>query len=601
VSVAQRSPDTRGAAASPRGQAPRARPWTLVERTASVVAPTVLVLVLCWPMLLRTGDTFGDDWSTHLWFVWHASEALQADHRPSLFVQYGGGAFYPHFAFYGGTLYTVTGLLSAALGDAQHGYALSWVLAFAAAYGGWVWLGRMAGLGRWSAQAPAVVFVTSPYLITTTYVRGDWPELVAVSAMPLVAASALSVLRADRLRLVPGLALAGSAIVFSGSHNITLLWGATFLVLLPAVLCLVVPAARRQVTRAGALRVLAILVPAVLVNAWFLLPDVVYQADTMIAGTYADTRKGIDGFLFLVGSGNLFSLSQRTADPDTADFVLALPVLAMAWVLLAGAATARQARRAPWWGVLAVLAAVTAALLVLMTHAGLVLALPRPYVMVQFTYRLESYILLGVCGALLVALVLLRDAPRRTRAWTWVLVPIVGASLVTGIAQVDRFKVTPLYSTYDKPFIPSMGIFASEAEPDVGDGSRPTLAFPAGLIRHDRVTLVAAANPGQVVDTNLLTMPALVHVEGAQIIGRRTGRTDQSVPQYHAVLRIDRDATPGAARITVSAAHPPAVVIGRVLSVLGILALLANFALLPRRRRRARRTAVDDRPGTLGG
>ena len=29
----------------------------------------------------------------------------------------------------------------------------------------------MAGLGRWWAQLPAVLFVTSPYLLTTTYVR----------------------------------------------------------------------------------------------------------------------------------------------------------------------------------------------------------------------------------------------------------------------------------------------------------------------------------------------------------------------------------------------------------------------------------------------
>jgi hypothetical protein len=572
----------------------------VLERAVSVLGPTVLVLVMCWPMLLRTGDTFGDDWSTHLWFVWHASEALQQDHRPSLFVQYSGGVFYPHFAFYGGTLYTLTGLLSAVLGEAGHGYALSWVLAFAAGYGGWVWLGRMAGLGRWTAQAPAVVFVTSPYLITTTYVRGDWPELVAVAAMPLLAAAAVSVLRADRLRLLPALALAGSAIVFSGSHNLTLLWGGTFLVLLPAALCLAVPAARREVTRTGALRVLAILVPAVLVNAWFLVPDVVYQADTMIAGTYGATRAGIRSFLFLVGSGNLFSLRRHTADPDTADFVLALPVLAMGWVLLAGALTVGQVRRTPWWSVLAVLTAVTAALLVLMTHAGLVLALPRPYVMVQFSYRVESYILLGICGALLVALVLLRDAPRRSGAWAWLLVPILGLSLVAGIAQVDRFKVTPLYSTYDKPFIPSMGIFASEAEPEVPAAERPTLVFPVGLIRHDRVTIVASASPGQVVDTNLLTMSPLVHVDGAQIIGRRTGQTDQSVPQYHAVLRIDRDATPGAARITVSAAHPPAVVIGRLLSVVAILALLANFALLLWRGRRRRRAApLNELTGSL--
>jgi hypothetical protein len=44
-------------------------------------------------------------------------------------------------------------------------------------------------------------------------------------------AAGLSVLRADRLRTWPALTLVGSGVVFCGSHNMTLLWGSTFLAL----------------------------------------------------------------------------------------------------------------------------------------------------------------------------------------------------------------------------------------------------------------------------------------------------------------------------------------------------------------------------------
>jgi hypothetical protein len=37
---------------------------------------------------------------------------------------------------------------------------LTYVLGFAAAYGGWYWLSRMFGVGRWLAHVPGIVFVT---------------------------------------------------------------------------------------------------------------------------------------------------------------------------------------------------------------------------------------------------------------------------------------------------------------------------------------------------------------------------------------------------------------------------------------------------------
>ncbi len=53
-----------------------------------------------------------------VWFLWQQSLAIRADHVPSLFLNYPYGVFYPHFAFYGGTLYALAGTLSLALGNA---------------------------------------------------------------------------------------------------------------------------------------------------------------------------------------------------------------------------------------------------------------------------------------------------------------------------------------------------------------------------------------------------------------------------------------------------------------------------------------------------
>jgi hypothetical protein len=590
MSLAQQPTGGRGRVAAPprRRALPR---WPGRARAAPWALGVVVVGLVTWPLVF-VGGGFSGDWPTHLWFVWHQGEALLQDPRPSLFVHYDDGVFYPHFAFYGGTLYTLAGALSAVLGGSGRvAYVVSWILAFAAAYGGWTWLGRMAGLGRWRAQLPAVLFVTSPYLLTTTYVRGDWPELVAVCSLPLLVAAALSVLRADRLRLLPGLALGLSTFVLSGSHNLTLLWGATFLAVLGVALWAAVPAARRSVTRRGVVRVASVAFPAVLANAWYLLPDLAYQAHTVISAQYGNWRHLLEARMDLVSPPHLFALSRPSALPAAAEFVLALPVLAMGWAAIAGGLTLPRARGATWARILAVSAVMAGALIVLMTHAGLVLALPRPYVMIQFTYRLESYVLVAITGAVLAALVLLRDAPRRIGRWTWVLVPVLVLWVIGAVGQTARHPDGGRVSSFLRPAIGSMGIFGDADVPEVAPARLAKLTFPPERVRHDRITVTAGAAPGQVVDTNLMTMPALVTIEGATLIGDHTTQHDGDV-RRHAVLRIDPDATPGAARITIRAAHPAAVTIGRMLSLLGILGLLARLAWPAVGRRRNRPEAV---------
>jgi hypothetical protein len=595
LSVAQRTSEPRRAVRASGARWKAA--LRVAERWAAPLAAAVLIAIMSWPFLLLP-DSFGGDWRTHSWYVAHQMQSLLDDHVPTLFLNVDNASFYPHYAFYGGTLYALAGLLSIALGGvARNGYVAGWILASSAGYVGWAWLGRMAGLGRWTAQVPAVVFLTSPYLVMMAYVRGDWPEYVAVSSMPLLAASAVSVVRSDRLRPLPMVALAGSAVTFSGSHNITLLWGSAFFVLLAAALCACVPAARRQVSRRGVLRLLGVLVSAVMVNAWFLLPDVAYQAQTQIAQTYDVARGYVRDSGALVAREYLLGLSRRPAQPGS-DFVVTLPVLAIAWALAAGALAGRRPWGRTWLRVFGVLAAVAAAFMVVMTHVGLLLALPKPFVMIQFGYRLESYILLAICGGVLAGLVLLRHATGRRRWWPWALVPVLVWSVVGGVGQVGRYGTVAAIDTYRQPIIGSLGDFADASTPEIAPGQRARVTFPLDQIHHDRVTITATASPGQLLDTDLIVMPALIHVEGARIVGSVTAPTNTTGLQRRAVLQVDRDATPGAARITVGAAHPPAVAIGRLLSVLGLVGLLAGFVVAVAGAWRTRRGGgVPRRPG----
>ncbi len=79
--------------------------------------------------------------------------------------------------------------------------------------------------------------------------------------IPLIAASWLSIFRADRLRAGPVAAFVFSAAILTGTHTLTLLWGSTFLLGAVAIAAL----SWREVVRARARRLLRL---AGLVTAW---------------------------------------------------------------------------------------------------------------------------------------------------------------------------------------------------------------------------------------------------------------------------------------------------------------------------------------------
>jgi hypothetical protein len=581
-----------------------------VARSPALVGGAALLLVgvLCWPLIFSRA-IFNGDWLAQLWFMSQQALAIRANHVPSLFLNYPDGVLYPHYAFYGGTLYALTGTLSLLLGNAPvETYVLAYLLGFAAAYGGWYWMARSAGLGRWWAHVPGLVFVTSSYYLTLIYARGDWPEFIGVSMIPLVVAAGLSVLRADRLRAWPALALTVSSIFLFGSHSLTIVWGSTMIALVGLAILLCVPRARRVLTRAGAIRVAGLVIPAALLSAWFLLPAAAYESNTLIATEFPHWEALLRGTMGLVSTGHLFTLSRASASTPGAAFALSLPILAMAWALASLAIFLRRGLRGTWIRVSLICSVLTALLIVLMTHAGLILALPRAYATLQFSYRLESYVLLALSGTVLAILVLAMSGGREALLLRWALLPVLAVSVVGAIQQTDAYpaggnRYTLLANIYT-PRAPGAGEVLTDYV-DVHlrvlndpNGRPPEVHFTPTAVHDNHVSEVVHLHPGQLVYTNLQGPPSLVHVAGAKIVGiNRAGYDVLEIGPATGAAQgtANRGATTPTETVSLSPIDSLPVVAGRVLTLAAVAILLTQFLALAVRRRRAGRSELTAR------
>jgi hypothetical protein len=572
-----------------------ARGLSAIGRFALIVAaPALLIGVLSWPMLF-TNSGLGGDWEHHLWYVWNQSLALRADGSPSLFLSTPYSIFYPQYLFYGGTINVLAAMLSLIpAGTPTTAYVCTYVMGYAAAYGGWYWAGRIAGLSRLVAHGPALLYITSACYLTLLYGEGDWPAFLAASVMPLMVAAALSILRAERVRLFPACALAISTVVFFGSHNITMLWGSTLLAIASLLVVACVPQARRLIDLRGLARVACVFVPAALVNAWFLLPTVVYAANTKIVSEtdYIDSHYGIGAIPFT----QVFTLSRAATLPESPDYALSLPALAIGWLVVSIVVVLWSARRGAWVRVLSIFCALTAAIVVMMTHNGILSTLPSPYTTLQFSYRLETYILIGVSASVLATLVLIQAGSRRLRLYGCTLVPILAVSLIGAVQQVNAYQRTSRPRAVT--FTPGAEVFAEIYDdygyaplPVISGKTLPLLKMSPQAIHDNRFAATVHMRPGQLAYTNIGGGPDLLHISGARVVGRDA--------HYHLVLAIGARGAPSATprtplsteRIAIAPAQRPAVVLGRVLS-LGALAVLALelswYAVRGWRRRRFR-------------
>jgi hypothetical protein len=556
-------------------------------RRLDILLTIVVVLIVTAPLLF-TNSGFGVDFTNHMWLAWIAGKALVQAGHPSYFMNAEGlGAFYPTFAFYGGTLYTATGALSELLGS--HGataFAAVIVLAVAASYTGTLWLGRQLGLRDWTAHAPALAVVTSAYYITNLYGRGAWPEFMATAALAPLVAAGVWLVRARRWRPVPVLVFTVSTVVFSGSHNITLEWGATMLALALLMLWLAFGAPLDLPYRRLA-AVASLGLTSMLVNAWFLLPDIAYAHD-VIAGNGTPFRWGSTSF-FNTPAVLLDPLRHVPSQSSTPTLFIQAPDWFLVWGLTAGALllwrrpAARGLRHA--WIAVAVLVTL---LLGMMMAKPFWEVVPFPFDEIQFPYRLGSYLFYAVAGLVLLgALGLQRAAstsPRRTiNALRLALVGVSAVSLGLCVWQlwVPNTLVRPSYrdraaalasvnvvphSWYDH------GVYHDVQAPPV---TTPLVATPGervliiepDQVKGDRFEAWMNVPPGpQPIQTNIAGGQYLVHISGLQRVGR--GARNDAV-----VRRIGGGSGP--VHVVVETNHSFLIDLAWVLSAMAILAILA--------------------------
>jgi hypothetical protein len=590
-----------------------------------LVGATVVVLVAA-PMLF-TDSGFAVDFTNHLWLTWVAGKALVESGHPSYFLNASEvGVFYPWFAFYGGSLYMIVGGISELLGGHP---VLAFVgvttLAVAGSYLGMVWLGRELGLRGMLSHAPALTVVTSAYYITNLYGRGAWTELMATAVIAPLLASGVHLVRASRWRPLPIVVFVVSAVLFTGSHNITLLWGSTVAVLTGSILLLALGGVRRLPLRRLAM-VAGLGGASVLVNAWYLAPDILYASDVR-AHAYAVAVAGAS--FFDTPAVLLDPLRTVPSESTTPALYVQVPVWFFAWGLLAGPLLLWRRRpiaqlgRA-WIGVV-ILIGVLLGMIMLTSLWGV---MPFPFDEIQYPYRLGSYVFYAVGGLVLVGALALqraaserepaRTATARTATASTATARTATARTVTGrtatARTVSRLRLglagvcavsvglcvwqqwvpSTLFThvSYDnrREALASVNtIPRTWYDPgSYNDNSAPVLVAPSGRkltidpsrVHGDRFAAWLQLPPGLApIQTNIAGGSYLVHLSGLRWLGRN---------QYgYAIVGREREGS-GPVHVVIETSTRAPIVLGWVASVLAGLAILAVLAWACLRSFRAR-------------
>jgi hypothetical protein len=558
----------------------------VTQRTRAVAVDafvTVTMVVIVASPMLFTDSGFAPDFTNHLWLTWYAGASLFSTGHPGFFINvYFLGSFYPFFAFYGGTLYTLTGAVSEMLGDHPViAFEAVTMLAIAGCYGGTLWLGRQFGLRGWIAHAPSLTVITSAYYITNLYGRGAWPELMAVSAIPPLLASGVHLACARKWRAWPILVFVVSGALFTGSHNITLLWGTTALVLGLLVIWLVLGRPLRMPYRRLALLV-GLGLTSMLINAWFLLPDLAYQNNV-----------GVHDAAKIEGAGTTFNtpavlLNPLRAVPKRAHVpgvFVQVPDWFIIWGLTVGLLLLWRRRtgfglRGPWLG----MTFLVVLLLTMIMFTPFWSVIPYPFTAIQFPYRLDSYLVYAAAGLVLVAALALQRAGRAeirqrlVRGLRLALVVVTTISLCLCIWQLwvpgDGFATylpnrNEALATLDQ--VPhswyETGVYNDRRAPIVAGNLKRILFIQPYQVHDDRFAAWMNLPPGpEPIQTNISSGNYLVHISGVTRLGR-----DKS--GFAVVRRVDGGSGP--VHVVVETAHSFVIELGRALSIFAILIVIA--------------------------
>ena len=566
---------------------------------SSWLIPAVAAAVFIVPMALRR-DGLMPDWTNHLWLVWKQGRLI-GQGGPSLFLSavMPMGIFYPFYCFYSGTLYAAVGGAAWMLGDRPLvAYLLSYLAAFVMAYCGMTWLAHQCGLRGWQSQVPGLVMVTSAYYVTNAYGRGAWTEFVATSAIPLATAGGLWLLRADRWRPLPAAAFVLAVAAIPGSHNITFVWGGMFLSAVAVVAAWAFGLRPYGISPARVGAVAGLGVVAVCINGWFLVPGILHLDQTAFyhaARLYdPDVNAAFSRARMILNP--LRSSAELPGHPMSGWMYTQAPVLPLGWALLAVASSWGRTTRAIRRLTLG-LSIILGVLLVLLFRVDVLFRLPRLIQVIQYNYRLQTYVTLSVVGLVLCGLLAISRAPGRLRAafqgslvavlafgsclYAWQIMTAVdvipaeaeGWSLKHRGVALRYLDVQP-QTWYDpgvyRDFTPPTTVVVS---PDRRLTLDANLAGRSGL---DAVVDPPAGPEPFVV--NLAAPPWAIEVEGLTVAGHDASG--------YVVARRPPGQESGPLRVRVRVRGDGAVALGRRLSTtaLGAAALIVVFSMRSRRR-----------------
>jgi uncharacterized integral membrane protein len=587
-----RSPEPEVAAAR-SGVATRAGAaiWNRLSRHGvDVIVSLAAIAVVSAPLLGRSTQPL--DFANYLWLAWAAGKGFIAAGHPVLFTNTGAdGAFYPIFAFYGGTLFAATGLLGELLGgQILVAYTAVCVLAIAAVYLGTLSLARQLGVRGLIAHAPAICAITSAYYVTIIYARGDWPEFVAVSSIPPLVASALHLARAERMRAGSLLVFLLSAVILTGSHNLTLLWAVSFgsVTALGLWLCFGRPT-RLPYGRLASLGALA--VAALCVNGWFLVIDLTHGSDVTLGAitTFQSGSNAIfDSLGVLLNPFRDAPAALSNGDPlfhYLRGFYVNAPMWFLAWGVIGGAvllwrrAAPGQLRRIWLFAILLV------CLTVFVVADPWWARVPYPWAETQLPFRIDSYLTFAIVGVVIVAAVALERADplavgHRMRQGLRIALALAAAVSV-GLCLGQEWGKRPDAAYYVRPGPELVSVNTLPrswyAAADYGDASAPIVQVAQGRImwipwtkvRGDYFSGWVSAPPGPTpIETDIFGGDYVVQIGGMQLLGRVS--TGQAV--------VGRLTNGSKVHVVVRTAPSRSIVFGRILSVLGIAVLLAVLA-----------------------
>lgn len=530
-------------------------------------------------------SVFGTDYVNHLWLVGYQAQSIVNTWQPTLFL-HTTDVFEPFYGFYGGSLYAIAGYVTVAVGNNPFiGFVLTILLGLVMAYGGMWWLARLMGLKGWVAQAPAVVALTSPYLLTDLYARGAWPEFMALCSITVVLAGALSLAQPRPWTARPLLGFLAGVVVLTGSHNVTLLLATILLTILGAGVLIV---ARHELAWRRLVAVAVVLILGVGLNAWFLLLDVIRSPETIAAqGTFSWLSTSMfDSFT------SIFDPLRSTPEGSTTrGLTVAAPVFALAWAIVVGLSNWKRTKpldRQLW-------------LLLLLLLGGIIWCMMsqsfwdlvgKPLTSIQFPYRLNGYLLFGCAGLVCVAARTRLDR-RQLIGLGIVLVLSIGPAFwqiwhIGNETALTRFPARQTFSqgleTKPTSWYDSDS-YADRSQPVVATTRSaliPPLPPGTGSITID---LLVPAGKGPVA-LNVQGGPYIVGVAGAE----RLGRTSNGL----VVIAAPSSIVATTVTLTIAQAGGSVVAIGRAVTLASMLiTILWSLFLFLRRRRPTHRPTPD--------